>query len=197
MCMRNFFLYRLCILCVFLCQYNYAQNTFYLGAGAISSFGNIVLTDGYSGKQSTVNNPFDFSLYYGNEFLINSYLKISSEIFYLNNNLTLATNGNNVFELHQNIGFSLKPAYYINKHTFFISSGMLAVYVFDKDELLGNQLDRFDQAYFFGFGYGFDVTNNIFMNFEYVKAKFESISHWTDYTLESFSVLQVKLCYKI
>tara|TARA_B100001250_G_C19371156_1_gene602019 strand:- start:66 stop:608 length:543 start_codon:yes stop_codon:yes gene_type:complete len=180
---------------VFLIQNTQAQNTFYLGAGSISSFGNTVLTN--NNLERNVNNLFDFGLYYGNEFLINSYLKINSEIFYLNNNLTLATNGNNVFELHQNIGFSLKPAYYINKHTFFISSGILAVYVFDKDELLGNQLDRFDEAYFFGFGYGFDITNNIFINFEYIKAKFESISHWTDYTLKSFSVMQVKLYYNI
>ena len=195
--MNKFFLYRFFILFLCVFQYNYAQNTFYLGSGAISSFGSTILTDRDTDQNNNVNNLFDFSVYYGNEFIINSYLKIISEIFYLNNNLTLATNGNKVFELHQNIGFSLKPAYYINRHTVFISSGILAVYVFDKDELLGNQLDRFDEAYFWGLGYGLDIANNIFMNLEFITSKFESISHWTNYTLESFSVLQVKFCYKI
>jgi len=174
-------------------QDNYAQNNFYLGFGSISSFASVTSNS----INFQASNLTDFGLYYGNEFLVNDYFKISSEIFYLNNNLTLATNGDKVFELHQNIGFGLKPAFYAGKHTICLSSGILAVYVFDKDEILGDQLDRFDEAYFIGFGYGFDVTNNIVLNCEFITAKFESISHYTDYTLESFSVLQLKLYYKL
>ena len=174
-------------------QDNYAQNNFYLGIGSISSFASTTSNS----VDVKVKNINDFGVYYGNEFVINNYVKIGSEIFYLNNNLTLATNGDKVFELHQNIGFGIKPSFYINRHAFFISSGILAVYVFDKDEVLGNQLDRFDEAYFIGGGYSFNITNSIVLNCEFITANFESISHFTPSTLESFSVLQLKLYYKV
>ena len=159
----------------------------------ISSFANT--TD--NSNQYRSNNISDFGLYYGNNLIINNYLETVVEVFYLNNRVILARDGNKRFELHQNIGFGVKPGIYYEKHSIHLSIGMLAVYVFDKDEEFGNQLDHFDESYFSGIEYNYDITQKVSCNLGFLFAKFESISHWTNHTLTDFSVLQCLVQYKL
>ena len=99
--------------------------------------------------------------------------------------------------MHQNIGFALKPGYVFNKHGFHLGLGVLAVYVFDKDIVFGNQLDRFDDAYFYGLEYNYMLSENLVLGLGYLRAKFESISHYTDYKLNAFSIFSIVLNYHI
>ena len=171
----------------------FGQNNFYLGVGMISSFANTTKNN----NQFKSNNMSDFGLYYGNDLIINDYLETVVEVFYLNNRVVLAESGNKKFELHQNIGFGLKPGFYYKNHSIHLSVGMLAVYVFDKDVKLGNQFDHFDESYFYGIEYNYDFTQEVSCNFGFLFTEFESISHWTDYTLTGFSVLQFTIQYKL
>ncbi len=171
----------------------FGQNNFYLGIGMISSFANTTNNT----EKFLSNNLSDFGLYYGNNLLINDYLETVVEVFYLNNRVVLAKNGNKKFELHQNIGFGLKPGVYYGKHSVHFSVGILAVYLFDKDEKLGNQLDRFDESYFYGIEYNYDITQKVSCNLGFLSSKFESISHFTEHTLTDFSVLQCTIQYKL
>ena len=172
------------------------QHNFYLGFGMISSFANT--TDNTHTTQSTSNNISDFGLYYGNNIIINDYLETTLEVFYLNNRVVLAKNElSEKFELHQNIGFAFKPGAYYGKHSIHLNTGILAVYVFDKNEQFGNQLDRFDESFFYGLEYNYDITKKVSWNLGFFFSKFESISHWTNHTLTSFSVLQCSLYYKL
>ena len=94
---------KILFLLIFLPFIGVGQNNFYLGAGMISSFANTEDNN----NQYTSNNLSDFGLYYGNDLIINDYLKAIVEVFYLNNRVALSRNGNKKFELHQNIGFGL------------------------------------------------------------------------------------------
>lgn len=169
------------------------QNNLYLGAGSISSFAKTIDNN----STFTSNNLLDFGVYYGNTIIINDYLETCLEVFYLNNRVVLAEHGNKKFELHQNIGFAIKPGFYYLNHSFYLSAGVLAVYVFDKDQELGNQLDYFDESYFYGLDYRYDITQKISCNLGFLFSSFESISHFTNHTLIDFSVLQFTIHYKL
>ena len=173
-----------------------AQNNFYVGLGHISTFSETVLVSNES-ILSQPRNLSNFSLHYGNSFFINKNFKLNTEIFYLNNNLILATNETRRFELHQNIGISLKPGLYFKRHTIYFNIGLTAVYVFDKDEIQGNQYDHFDDSFFYGFDYNYSITEKIAMNLGFTHAKFESISHFTNHTLKNFSNLMLSLNYNL
>ncbi len=175
----------------------FSQNNFYLGLGGISSFGNTVKND----KKHQSKELIDFGLYIGNELNINNQFKVKLECFYLNNQLVLSrqNNGNyesvKRFELHQNLGFMIKPGFYKNKHNFYFTFGILGVYVFDKEEYTGRQLDRFDESYSFGLEYSHNISRKTFFSLGYMHSKFESVSNFTNHTLTSFSVLQLTLNY--
>ena len=77
------------------------------------------------------------------------------------NRVVLAQEENNEFELHQNIGFALKPGVYLKKHSIHLNIGIFGVYLFDKDEKLGGQLDRFDESYFYGLDYSYNLNQKI------------------------------------
>ena len=183
------------LLLILLClpMIGFGQSDFYLGVGMISSFANT----SENNKQFKSNNKSDFGLYYGNNIEINNYFKTVIEVFYLNNRVVLAQEGNKKFELHQNIGFGLKPGIYYRKHSINLTAGMLAVYIFDKDEEFGNQLDYFDESYFYGIEYNYDITQKISCNLGLLYTDFEKISNWTNHTLTNFTVLQLTLHYKI
>ena len=184
---------RISFLLVFLPLMSLSQSSFYIGTGLISSFANTV----YDDQKYTSKNMLDFGLYYGNNLIINDFIETVLEVFYLNNRLVLSRDGDKRFELHQNIGFGIKPGVYYKKHSLHINSGMLAVYVFDKDENLGNQLDYFDDSYFYGIDYNYDITQIISCNISFLSTNYESVSHWTDYVLKDFSVLQLTIQYKL
>ena len=170
-----------------------AQNNVFFGAGLISSFGETTFQE----TTFSVNNYSDFGVYYGNEFRVKNQFGLILEVCYLNNQLVLATSGNKKFELHQNIGLGIKPGFYIKDHSFHLNVGILGVYVFDKDVIHGNQLDHFDEAYYYGLDYYYDISPKISLNSGFLVSSFESISHYTNHTLKKFSVLKLSIYYHI
>ena len=184
---------RLLLLLIFFPAVLYAQHTCYLGVGMISSFANTTEDN----NRHTSNNISDIGIYYGNNLIINDYLATVIEVFYLNNRLVLSSDETKRFELHQNIGIGVKPGVYYQKHGIYLSAGMLAVYVFDKDEESGSQLDHFDESYFYGIEYNYDFTSRFSCNFGILFTEFESISNWTNHTLTDFSVLQLTIHYNL
>jgi hypothetical protein len=179
---------KLLLILLLLPIFGFGQNSFYLGGGMISSFANS--TNNKTNKDSKSSNLLDFGLYYGNNLKINNYLETVIEVFYLNNRVVLAQNGNKRFELHQNIGFGLKPGFYYKKHSIHLSTGIIAVYLFDKDEVFGNQIDYFDESFFYGIDYNYDFTKSVSCNLGVIFSKFEKISQWTIHTLKDFSIVQ-------
>ena len=169
------------------------QSNFHLGFGVISSCAKTIKND----KQYNANNKFDIGLYYGNDIKINNYLKTVIEVFYHNNRVILAEEDNKRFELHQNIGFGLKPGIYYKKHGINLITGILAVYIFDKDLEFGNQLDYFDDSFFYGVEYNYDIMKNLFCSFGFLYTDFEKNSNWTNHILKSFTVLQFTINYRI
>ena len=169
------------------------QNSAYIGVGTINTFAN---TTSFN-EQFSNNNLNDIGLYYGNDFIINEYLKTTIQVSYLNNRVVLAQKGSNKFELHQNIGFAIKPGFYFINHSFLLKAGMFGVYLFDKDTERGNQLDRFDESYFYGFEYNYAFTKKVTGSLGFIFSKFESISNWTDHTLNNFSILHLSVYYKL
>ena len=184
---------------IFYLNYSTAQKSFYLGLGNISTFGNTT-SNNETFKSQNLN---DFGLFLGNQFFVNNYIKLNIECFYLNNQLILAkrNNGNfesrKRFELHQNLGLSIKPGVYKKNNSFYFIFSVLGVYVFEKEEYTGRQFDRFDESYAFGFEYNHNIFNNIFLGIGYIYSHFETYSNFTNHTLTSFSVIQLTLNYSL
>ncbi|MGC6429089.1 MAG: hypothetical protein ACON4Y_00580 [Flavobacteriales bacterium] len=171
----------------------FCQNSAYVGVGIISSFANTTILD----QEYSSENLSDIGLYYGNKLVFNDYLETIIEVSYLNNRVVLAQEENNRFELHQNIGFALKPGVYLKKHSIHLNIGIFGVYLFDKDEKLGGQLDRFDESYFYGLDYSYNLNQKISANVAYLFSEFESVSNWTQHTLKDFSILQLSILYRL
>lgn len=182
------------IFCLFVFLTSSAQNNFYFGTGIIGTQATTVADDFVEEKKS---NFSDFGIYYGNLMVLDSKLKIGTEVFYLNNRVVLGRDGDEVFELHQNLGFKFKLGFFLQKHSFFFSGGMLAVYLFDKDELLGYQLDRFDDSLFYGLEYDYMISDRWSSNIGVLYTKFESISHYTQYTLKDFTTFYLSFNYHL
>ena len=171
----------------FLC----AQNGFYLGAGSITTIAQLTDQNNYYEK-----DHIDFGLYYGNNFKISDKIITTLEVFYLNQEVVLAKTRDSKFELHQNIGIGLKPGLYSGRHSIHLSTGILGVYVFDK-HTNGNQFDHFDEAFYYGMDYNFDLTQSLSVNLGLLLSKFRSTSVFTTRELEEFSVLQLTLQYNL
>jgi len=169
------------------------SHDFYLSVGNLSS----IATTISAGEEYKSNNLIDFGVYCGNKFYFKERGVVCLEFFYLNNQVVLARNDDRRFELHQNIGASVKPGVILGKHSFYASCGLTAVYVFDKDEVLGNQYDRFDQSMIFGVSYEYELTKAISMNLGYVYSKFHSISHFTSHTLIDFTMISTSIVFSV
>ena len=107
----------------------------------------------------------------------------------------MGSDGDERFELHQNLGFKLKPGFFLKKHAFFLSGGMLAVYAFDKNEVSGYQIDRFDESYFYGFEYNYFFSETISLNLGLLQTKYELNSFYTEYSLRKFTTFHLSLHY--
>ena len=140
---------KLLILCI-IPLFGWTQNNFYLGIGSITTFAN--LTDG---THTTQRENMDFGLYYGNNIRFSESFMTVLEVFYLNQKVVLNKTRMSKFELHQNIGIGIKPGFYSGKHSVHLSTGVLGVYVFDKNDE-GNQFDHFDESYYVGVDYNYD-----------------------------------------
>ena len=118
------------------------------------------------------------------------------EVFYLNQQVVLHQNRTSKFELHQNIGFGIKPGFYSGRHSVHFSGGILGVYVFDQHSS-GSQFDHFDESFYYGLDYNYDITKNISCNFGVLISDFPSESHFSNFQLTDFAVLQLALHYNL
>ena len=169
-----------------------SQNDFYLGFGSITTFAQLV----DQGSDYEKDN-MDFGLYYGNNFKITDKFMTTLEVFYLNQKVVLARTRSSKFELHQNVGFGIKPGFYSGKHSVHLSAGILGVYVFDQSTEGGGQFDHFDESYYYGMDYNYDLTDKISCNLGVILSDFKSISYFTTRELEEFAVFQLTLHYNL
>lgn len=167
--------------------------SFHIGCAGISTTA-FSTSEGQSCKSS---NPLDFGFFCGNEFEISESFIFDLEFFYLNNRTEITRVDDQIFELNQNIGVLLKPGYRLSNHKLFIDLGMSAVYVFDKIDGTGNVIDRYDQAIMYGAGYDYSFSPNFSFQLTYLQANFHSISHWTNYELDSFSTISLAAIYHL
>ena len=183
--MRN-----LLILCV-IPLFSWTQNNFYLGIGSIKTIANLT-----ESSHATQQENRDFGLYYGNNIKVSPKFMTVFEVFYLNQQVVLHQNRTSKFELHQNIGFGIKPGFYSGRHSVHFSGGILGVYVFDQHSS-GSQFDHFDESFYYGLDYNYDITKNISCNFGVLISDFPSESHFSNFQLTDFAVLQLALHYHL
>ena len=168
-----------------------SQQNFYLGFGSVSTVAQLKKNSNYSEK-----NNIDYGLYYGNNIKISNSFLTTIEVFYLNQRVVLNKTRSSRFELHQNIGFGIKPGFYSGRHSIHLSSGILGVYVFDKNNE-GNQFDHFDEAYYYGMDYNYDFTNKLSCNLSVILTDFYSLAHFSNTALEEYAVFQLSLHYNL
>ena len=171
--------------------FSFSQNDFYLGFGSISTFAKLKESDSYHEKENV-----DYGLYYGNNLIFTEKFMTTLEVFYLNQKVVLNRNRSAKFELHQNIGFGIKPGFYSGKHSVHLSLGILGVYVFDVNNE-GNQFDHFDESYYYGMDYNYDLSDRLSCNFGVILSDFYSRSHFTNSELEEFAVFQLTMHYNL
>ena len=75
------------------------------------------------------------------------------------------------FELHQTISMLLKPSFKFNNSTIGPILGF-GVYVFDKKEDTGEQIDRFDEGYLFGVNLNQNLSSKVSVNFLFITKYF-------------------------
>ena len=165
---------------------------FYVNLSAISTIGNATEGDIVS---YTPKNLLDVGVYCGNDFKISEKLRLSLEFYYLNNKLVIAEEGDERFELHQNLGVSLKPGVSYGDFSSYLIAGINAVYLFDKNEATGHQIDRFDDSFFFGLEQNYHITDHLIFTLGYTFSKFKRISFYTPTTLHSFQVFKLGVGY--
>jgi hypothetical protein len=145
------------------------------------------------------HNPIDFGLYIGNEVTISQTFCIGIDVFYQNTQTVISRIevDDTRFEFHQNIGIRIKPAFRFKNNTIGLVTGVSGIYVFDKKELTGNQIDRYDEAYFYGLEYNRTIHHKWSMNLGWKTAKFHSFSHYTNAEMTSYTTFTLGLQYNI
>jgi opacity protein-like surface antigen len=169
-----------------------SSQNFYVNLSAISTIGNATIGDII---RYYPNNLLDVGVYCGNDFKVSEKLRLSLEFYYLNNKLVIAKEGDERFELHQNLGVSLKPGVRYGYFSSYLIVGINAVYLFDKNEATGHQIDRFDDSFFLGIEQNYHITDNLKLTLGYAFSKFQCISFYTSSTLNSFHVVKLGLGY--
>jgi len=182
----------LLILFLFIHLCSFSNNNFYLGFGLIGTHAEV--KSNHFRQIEKFNFP-DFGLYYGNVIPLDNRFNIGVEVFYLNNRTVLGSDGDERFELHQNLGFKFKPGFSIYRHSFFLSGGILGIYSFDKDEVLGYQIDRFDESYFYGLEYNYFFSDRMSCNLGFFHTKYKLNSFYTDYSLKKFKTFHFSFHY--
>ena len=146
------------IIIIFLLFYSnnlIGQINYYLGFDLLST-NSKVIENNNENNQSSIN----FSTYIGNEINLNNKFKVFIDIVYQNNKSILKQleDQDTRFELHQTISMLLKPSFKFNNNTIGPIIGVSGVYVFDKKEDTGEQIDRFDEGYLFGVNLNKNLT---------------------------------------
>ena len=144
-------------------------------------------------------NSINFSTYIGNEINLNNKFKVFIDIVYQNNKniLKQLEYQDTRFELHQTISMLLKPSFKFNNNTIGPIIGVSGVYVFDKKEDTGEQIDRFDEGYLFGVNLNKNLTSKVSVNFSLLYNIFESISHYTHTELVNYTTMTIGVQYNL
>lgn len=190
--MKQFFL--ACI-CLFSSHLVCAQINFYIGADLLSTKVKAINAE----EEFQQTNPRDFALYIGNELQLHQSLALGVDVFYQNNNTIIKhiELDDTRFEFHQNIGLRLKPSFQFKNNSIALIAGVSGLYVFDKKELTGNQIDRYDEAYIYGLEYNKAIHPKWSINCVFQAAKFHSISHYTSAEMLAFSTFSIGLQYNL
>ena len=168
------------------------KNSFYVEVHSVSTIGNVE-----GGSTTSPYNVLNAGVTFGNEFNLSEYFCLGLEFYYYNNKLVLASEGANRFELHQCLGGNLKPGIRYGKHSSFLISGINAVYLFDKNEMTGNQIDRFDDSIFWGLEQKHQLTPNMSVSLAFIHSAFERQSFYTSSKLNAFSIVKCGLSYSV
>ena len=149
---------------LFLCNDLFSQINYYVGFDLLSTTSKIVEND-----KKNYQNSINYSTYIGNEITLNNKFSVTLNIVYQNNKNVLKEieNLKTRFELHQTISMLLKPSYKYKNSTVGPIFGVSGVYVFDKREETGEQIDRFDEGYIFGVNLNQNLTSKISINFSF------------------------------
>ena len=180
----------------FLLYHNtFGQINYYIGANLLNTQAIVLVND----QQKIKSNPSDFGLYIGNELTVYKNIQIGIDVFYQNNNTILnkLSQDETRFEFHQNIGIKISPAYRFQKNTFGLNLGVTGIYVFDKKEVTGNQIDRYDEAYAYGLFYNRSFHPKWSLNLSMLKAGFDSNSHYTNAQMKAYTTFSLGLQYNL
>ena len=189
-------MYRFILILFFLFLYTnlFSQINYYVGFDLLSTNSKVV-ENSIKNNQNNIN----YSSYIGNEIIINNKICVFIDIVYQNNKNVLKEieNLKTRFELHQTISMILKPSYKYYNSTIGPIFGVSGVYVFDKREETGEQIDRFDEGYIFGVNLNQNLTSKVSVNFSVTNNIFESISHYTNSELINYTTMTIGIQYNL
>ena len=179
---------------LFLCNDLFSQINYYVGFDLLSTTSKVVEND----KENYENN-INYSTYIGNEINVNNKVSVFIDIVYQNNKNILKEleELDTRFELHQTISMLLKPSFKFNNSTIGPILGVSGVYVFDKKEDTGEQIDRFDEGYLFGVNLNQNLTSKVSVNFSLINNIFESLSHYTHTELINYTTMTIGIQYNL
>lgn len=179
---------------LFLYNNLFSQINYFVGYDLLSTNSKIVENNEVINQQN-----YNYSIYIGNEININKKVSIFIDVGYQNNKSVLKEleEYDTRFELHQTISMLLKPSVkYINS-SFAPIIGVSGVYVFDKKEYTGEQIDRFDEGYLLGINFNQNLTQKISINFSMIYNMFNSVSHYTNTELKNYTTTSVGIQYNL
>ncbi len=182
-------------ICFIIYHNTFAQINYYIGANILNTRANVLVNN----KQVVKSNPLDFGIYIGNELQLYKNIKVGIDVFYQNNKTILneLAEDKRRFEFHQNIGIKISPSYRLKKNTLGLNLGVTGMYVFDKKEATGNQIDRYDEAYVYGLFYNRSFHQKWSLNLSILKADFDSRSHYTNAEMKGYNTFSLGLQYNI
>lgn len=172
----------------------FSQINYYVGFDLLSTNSKVVENNNENNL-----NSINFSTYIGNEINLNSKFSLFVDIVYQNNTNVLKEieNFNTRFELHQTISMLLKPSFKYNNTSIGPVVGISGVYVFDKKEDTGEQIDRFDEGYLFGVNLNQNLTQKTSINFSVINNIFESVSHYTNTKLINYITMSIGIQFNL
>ncbi len=172
----------------------FSQINYYVGFDLLSTNSKVVENNNENNL-----NSINFSTYIGNEINLNSKFSVFVDIVYQNNTNVLKEieNFNTRFELHQTISMLLKPSFKYNNTSIGPVVGISGVYVFDKKEDTGEQIDRFDEGYLFGVNLNQNLTQKTSINFSVINNIFESVSHYTNTKLINYITMSIGIQFNL
>tara|TARA_B100001057_G_scaffold38841_1_gene35000 strand:- start:869 stop:1468 length:600 start_codon:yes stop_codon:yes gene_type:complete len=163
-----------------------SQINYYVGLDLLTTRARVA----ENGAIKTQTN-FNYAAYIGNEILLNNNISLFVDVTYQNNKNIMKElpEQDTRFELHQTLSLLIKPCFNIQDHRIGPILGISGVYVFDKKEATGAQVDRFDEGYILGMNYNNYLSEKTSFNISVLANFFESISHYTSSKLLRYSTI--------